>query len=341
VAGTIRITVNVDPKTSILNRDGRHGEMGMDVNLSELDDRELNDLSTWIGGNGKGGLVLKDRTQDGCVYTAELAAPTMDALKTWLAANRAKLDAEIAKKEQAMVALKAAWEDRVCELAAGSLLRLMYRNPNNSAGNRWGLDRVVSMNDLLGHTVEHAVERLRDDWIPDDARLAPMIAEARQDVGARNSAERAEANLRRDQEQAYAEAAREDGRSKMVAWANEHGSELLKLRLAGGYEWEPLAHQEYADWVLSECPLTRAEEIECKRIDRSSRTTPTIAEIKAVESVRDAYAVAMPPISFSLVWFTYFDDEDGTFSRCEIEAEVTCPDGAEVDRYYLIPDSKA
>lgn len=118
-------------------------------------------------------------------------------------------------------------------------------------------------------------------------------------------------------------------------WAETHGSELLRERIAGKFEWIGLAEQEYAIAITCSSEeinfgLIRAnhEPPICPTI--KDRTTPTLEEIKALKNVLSK--IDEKPATASLKWANYRTRGQ----RAEIEVITTCPTGRKIIYYYLI-----
>lgn len=159
----------------------------------------------------------------------------------------------------------------------------------------------------------------------------------------------------KEQQEAAEKAAKETATAKKLLgegilqkWVEEHGSELTKARLHGGYEWIGLAEVEFCNAVIDRMGLGGVEDVgEPDGYDDQPkagiRTTPTLDEIRAFDAVKEK---AGEGVSVELEWLTYdpLDDEDGydyepepkdKLSRCEIHVTVTAPTGRECSYYYL------
>ncbi len=124
-----------------------------------------------------------------------------------------------------------------------------------------------------------------------------------------------------------------------MAWAGNNGSELLKARINGRFEWVGLAEQEFAASIVagmgevSEDPATGVE-------DTGDRTTPTLEEIRALEAAHKL--LDGKPAEVQLFWVKYETDDDGeTVQRCELIVTVTCPTGRDIEYSYLPESVKA
>jgi len=125
---------------------------------------------------------------------------------------------------------------------------------------------------------------------------------------------------------------------KAKEFVAQHGSALLKARLAEGFDWEALFRQEFADAVLADLPFERVPAGEDQKIDIRSRTTPTLPEIQARRKIQKFLGKNG---TAGLVWveYTFPDDagysrDDEGYSRCEIEIEINTPLGIVRRRYF-------
>lgn len=149
----------------------------------------------------------------------------------------------------------------------------------------------------------------------------------------------------REAEKQAREAEKQAREAELKSWAVENGSELLKARVEGGFEWEKLAGKEYARSIVDSLDLGLTKvtgenwpRAECTGYD--DRTTPTLEEIKSLNRVRDA-ARDLGNVTASLVWVDYeseeeYRDDDDLISQCEIRIEVKDPVGKE-HKFYFLP----
>lgn len=152
-------------------------------------------------------------------------------------------------------------------------------------------------------------------------------------------------NKKREAEKQAREAEKQAREAELKSWAVENGSELLKARVEGGFEWEKLAGKEYARSIVDSLDLGLTKvtgenwpRAECTGYD--DRTTPTLEEIKSLNRVRDA-ARDLGNVTASLVWVDYeseeeYRDDDDLISQCEIRIEVKDPVGKE-HKFYFLP----
>jgi hypothetical protein len=112
----------------------------------------------------------------------------------------------------------------------------------------------------------------------------------------REAEERAREEKRRAEyaaEQEAKEKANAEGEARLRAWATEQGSQLLRDRVEGGFEWTKLAEREYALDAVAEAMAggwlrDEAEDPEggYEHHISKDRTTPTQAEIDWLKTVR-------------------------------------------------------
>jgi hypothetical protein len=136
-----------------------------------------------------------------------------------------------------------------------------------------------------------------------------------------------------------------DGKQALKAWAMDNGSDLLKARVDGGYDWTALARNE---WIAAQEAALGMEEAEDLLGDNDgkieSRNCPTLEEIVAMKSLLSKLPEGIA--TARLVWVKYVEPRDEEYyednqqveSRCEIEVEWRTPDHYRMDRYYL-PES--
>jgi hypothetical protein len=177
--------------------------------------------------------------------------------------------------------------------------------------------------------------------LADDGRVGVLAVLDRLAANVREqAAERAE----KDRQEAARKADKEAGLAALRRWAEASGSELLRARIADGYEWRGLGEREYvADVVESlRLALPGAETPGGYELGESGdRTTPTLAEIWDVRSARKA--AAGKPAEVELRWVTYRraagddhpDDGGGEIQRAELVVTVTCPTGRRVESSFL------
>lgn len=172
-----------------------------------------------------------------------------------------------------------------------------------------------------------------------DALWLPQIA-----VADAAKAQRAAAEKSALQAEAGAKIAR------LRDWAEAHGSDLLRARIADQYEWQSLARREYADMVIAAIAvdLPPADDPSAQdgwTASNSDRDRPTLAEIEAVRDVRKRAADAGCPVAVSLRWMTYSPGDDDAdeagerIQRTEILIEIETPDGQSVSQYRMCPKS--
>jgi hypothetical protein len=216
-------------------------------------------------------------------------------------------------------------------------------------------------------------EKQQAEWTKKDAELsaAPIdmlvtkhyggkweaITETRTDyyplTCARREEAEAEAKRRNDDELAEVERKRleeakrkEKEKAELRSWAEMHGSELTKLRLAEGFDtWESSARgdreniaEEYANEIVNSIGDDAGVPDEMTFDDYEERKSPTVEEIKALRLIRESLGNKG---TASLVWAKYTpDDDDGKgLSRAEIKVNISHEFGNR-ERFLLIPEAK-
>lgn len=163
----------------------------------------------------------------------------------------------------------------------------------------------------------------RDGQIPDALDLDAVLTQA---ITARDDAEQArQAKERRlEAERAAFQKQREEAEAAGVAalrtWAEKHGSELLRARMAGGYNWKFLAREEFAQMHQ---PVGFAPNPEARHMPREN---PTLSEIRALHS---ANALVRDPITRAeLVWVTPpCADDEFEEHYAAVRLVIRTPDG--------------
>jgi hypothetical protein len=187
--------------------------------------------------------------------------------------------------------------------------------------------------------------RNRKDALPDKFAEVEAEAKRRNDV---ILAEREQEKAEAARKAAEAEAARQKGLADLKLWAEEAGSELLKARIAYGFEWAGLAMDEFCGAVVAGAAdgLKEADELSDYKFDKLEvRKNPTLDEIKVLLSARAK--LEGKPAAADLVYVTYErtedddsfiedDDEDEPFRRTELRLTVTTPTGDNRDYFYLV-----
>ena len=183
-----------------------------------------------------------------------------------------------------------------------------------------------------------AITRQLDD-LASDPRVTDLREKAVTECNRLNEL----AKLAKAAAEAAEKAKKEVGVKILRTWADSNGSDLLKARIADGFEWVGLAEREYANSVVSDM----GEEVdapEYESVKASERTTPTLEEIHRLREIRKG--IEGKPATADLKWLEYTlaaEDEYGTtgetekVKQAEVEVTVECPTGREVEFYYACP----
>ncbi len=199
---------------------------------------------------------------------------------------------------------------------------------------------------LAGTAGEDDVRRLLREAASSAARLREATKRKKEDREAKEAAERAERE-KAEREKAEAErAARAARQEPLRRWAIAHGSETLRLRIDGGFEWTGLALTEWADQEFAAisggaAPLDDPEGYEPDGDE--PRLAPTLAEMLSLRRWREAVG-DRGTAELVLVKYTpvvdedddgYPDDDDRpVIHRTEIKVTVRPPLGGPIARYY-------
>lgn len=118
---------------------------------------------------------------------------------------------------------------------------------------------------------------------------------------------------------------------KLKIFSVNYGSDLLKKRIDGGYNWKELAKKEYigqmVDLILEDPLLSDLELVDVDDDCPSSvykRTTPTLKEMEIFEKIKDKVKNldnSIFEISAKLNWVEYQPEDDEEFKQCEIWIE--------------------
>lgn len=176
-------------------------------------------------------------------------------------------------------------------------------------------------------------------WVPED------------DLRAHAPAAYAEAVDETERLRAAEQAERERDRDMLRQWARQHGSELLRARVAheaDGASWDKLAREEWAEAQLARLDLGWDEATVPNGYDSpdevEDRKSPTLDELRALDAVRERIGALELPATAELLWVTYTPqhdeyggrDDDAPIRRAEVRIEVKTPDGASVCRDFLV-----
>ena len=195
-------------------------------------------------------------------------------------------------------------------------------------------------------TVEALLDWLRPQVrarLEAETRLAAALAEARaaweaerEAKIARNTqvaAERREAEERRRLWRLRQDRADEEAQARLRAWAEAHGTELLRARIEDGYDWQSLARREYCLGVLAAGAETeRAVSPEAAGVVVEDRDRPDLEEIQAarrIEALDGVKSARVVLLGRAEDWTGYPE----TVSA--VQAEIQAPDGQACE--YCLP----
>lgn|GEM_PF-4027647 len=188
-------------------------------------------------------------------------------------------------------------------------------------------------------TGQKAVEALAPDLVAGcKARGDAKQAKKREEEARAKAGLQAADKAREDEKEAKTEA--------MKRWALEHGTDLLRRRINGGFDWEALARQQFAD--VAEIPLVAAGFFripypigeEWPEVSVNPRTTPTLEEIDALEKAQkllgDAGKASLAHVKYTGPEDPNSFDGPETMTRTELEVEYWTLDSRLVTRYYQL-----
>jgi hypothetical protein len=245
-------------------------------------------------------------TSAGVSYVSGPSAATAEALVAWLRGEMAEVAKEKAAKAVAKAAATAAWlacpDETLIEACANRTVRV------RDGWASWGATHTSGITGI-------------DDADPAVvAKLARLKDNAAQ-IQARLEAEQSAAMARRQSEKAAAEKA-------MLDWATQHGSELLRERVAGEYNWKALARREYAASVAAGIGdgnwMPEPEPWNC-----DGWGNPTLAAIKAKKAVLTKVPAVTdgPGLRSCLILLVAVETDDGKDTFPALRISVACPDG--------------
>jgi hypothetical protein len=188
--------------------------------------------------------------------------------------------------------------------------------------------------------ITHKVWQVQNHSVEFPQMKAKM--ELAQQIANERNAKSRDAALKEDEEHKAEEANKKANIQKLKAWAVQHGSELLKKRIEGGFSWRTEAQKEFGFQFLELRGLSNAfikedDEDDCKYEDLRS---PTLVQMEALEVVKkilnDAFPDADEEPTAKLKLTTYKDGYEKS-SRVEIEINFPLLDNTTAT-YYLDTD---
>lgn len=316
----MKVMLHVDKVAALKAGKDRHGDVIVEVPAASLTEAQRETLALFgnYSGNADFRLMGDVGGKFGCnsfdvtvPLIAEATPEIVPILLDAIAARAAEVKAQRAAAEAAALADREAEREAWAALPVDDRIRL----------NRDGKWEPTRRSDGFGDLVAWTEARTRCDEL------------------------NAQLRARKEAEEAAAKARKEAGEAALAAWGTEHGSEWLQARIVEGFEWVKLAEREYAEAVLAQLDigLEAADTPEGYERDRAGdRTTPTLAEIECLRSVREK--LAGESASCELVWAKYNPESDEDdygnrteeIERCEIAIEITTPTDS-IRTYYFLP----
>lgn len=303
MSNTITISVNVDIQGCIRQGLAYTGDtMPVAVDLDTLSPEERAELARiWDGKR----LYASDAEGYGSTYPR--CIPTADGLREMLASALATRTKRAAERAERAARQKAEAEQAALTALAMPLEDWIYGN--------------------------HSVIQTPHLPYSGDAEAysaVPGIAERRTEAHALLARLQSEA---RERDRLATEAREKLDAERIAAlrdWALEHGSDLLRERIAGEYKWIGLAEEEF---VALHTPEGYAAPIEVDHC--SDRTAPTLAEIHALKTLRAKIDGNQVYSDARLLWNRIDESHDENTGE-EIPAEqfaslaltITAPNGS-------------
>lgn len=247
---------------------------------------------------------------DGISYISGPTEPYAMSLLVWVRWEMAEVAKKAAVKAAAKAEATKAWldcpDEKLVELCSNRTVRVR---------NGW---TACGATCAMGETGI-------DDADPAVAAKLDRIKETARQIEARLAKEHAET-------QAKLQAAQSAAEKAMLEWAKEHGTELLRERVAGGYNWRALARREYAQSVAAAIGgewMVEPEAWSCESWDN-----PTLAAIKSKKAVLAKVPVVTdgPGLRDCQILLVKVETEDGECDKFPaLRIEVACPDGTMTD----------
>lgn len=134
------------------------------------------------------------------------------------------------------------------------------------------------------------------------------------------------------EKQAKLQDAKEAEEKAMLDWAKTHGSELLRERVVGAYNWKSLARREYAQSIAAQ--IGGKWDVEPDAWSCANWDNPTLAAIKAKKSVLAKVPAVTdgPGLRDCIILLVTVETEDGEDDKfAALRIVVVCPDGATAD----------
>lgn len=326
----MKVRISVSKAEALKAGFDRHGLVVVDVPAGALTPEQREELARWDYGAGSNEAdFCLDRAShaDGYPKIAEAKPEAVLVILDALIAHRKADEAEVKVRHEAAVQK---WLDTPVE--------------------DW-----VNVDNYYGASIRGWLDGAN---YPQDARLAAKRQEAESLCAKLNAEQKAKKDAERlenERKAAEAKAQKEAGREALRQWALVSGSELLKARIADGFEWEGLAESEYAQNVVDQIAVGLEEAPSPDGYgdaDVKGRTTPTLDEITSLRHVRQRAEAVKAPVEAQLKWLVYpvEEDEDGfpgdaedeeALSRAELEIRVVCPNGVGRVFYFLPATSGA
>jgi len=295
----MKIRILIDKTTALKAGKDNYGRAVVDVPAESLTPEQRNELAehTWLSGEQPVADYYLCDDPVSLQASRDVAEATPDAI-------RLILDRLIAARRERKAAEEAEKAKKAAEVA--EFKRKFAENPSIAITDEYRKFYPASL--LLCNHADLAEEK---KWAESEcARL------------------NAEQNEKEKREREEEKAKKEAGKAALKEWAGEHGSDLLKARIADGFHWEGLAEHEWSESLVAFLgkQIESADTVHC--IEES--TTPSLDKIHRLRDVRGrlpANAAA------ALAWLTY-DGEEGRWSRTELKVTVTCPTGRELEYFY-------
>lgn len=297
----MKIAVYISPTAALAAGGNVTGWQVIEVDVSVLtqDDRAI--MARYLAERRKDGAPVADLYQESLFNSIEVLHPTPDGLfRAILAREEKRLAAE---REQA------AYTQRAAEREAAQRQESAER-----------LEREIA--EFLADPTKRATSlspvklgAYGSPVVPDDH---PAAIEARRRYAADEAAKKAAAEARLTAMREFVEAS---------------GSELLRARLAEGFEWQALAEQE---WFAHNTPpefgsLHGSEN--GRGFDEADRNSPSLDEITAWRAVRAEHP------SVEIIWYSRAADpdegEDG-LKGSALRLKLTAPTGRKLDVYRVL-----
>ncbi len=315
----MKVSINIDKVTALRAGKDRYGRINVDVAAESLTTAQREELAKHERGAASMGAEFYIHDEH-CKDISEAIADSVRAILDRLIAEAAEREAKEAQRKAEEIAENAT--------AIKTLLDQGLRSRDDN--DRVNPEKYVATHYFGGNNWQ--TTGLVDKLAKMDARVEALREAAQIECERLNQEMRAEEERRKEAVAAKKLA----GIQGLRFWAEANGSELLRARIAEGFEWVGLAEVKWSQAIVACLGETAPEGGTAK--DRTTPTLEEIAELKRVRGLLGDRATA------SLLWVTHAVESEDEYGGgvvtqekvTEIEVEVECPTGRLIDYYFPV-----